>query len=225
MKVMHKKRRDHFSHSGPPYLPPAGRLTRGPLCFSNRKQRRKLHDRLRQSVKNKRNKGNACSGHNQASSTRGRKASNLPLQDLQLVNVCWSPAPAALALIQGVETIQQTAMSELTHTQCTCLVWLWQQCRGTNVHAAEEETETTFSSTKYASAGHEATTFTRVSSSQRCVHTPHRGALPRRDSVQQSAEECFAVGSKRGNRSSNDRVTDLMAASVKREQYKTAPAL
>ncbi|XP_075885360.1 pro-neuregulin-1, membrane-bound isoform isoform X2 [Nelusetta ayraudi] len=103
-------------------------LVVGIMCVvaycKTKKQRRKLHDRLRQSLKNKRNKSSTCNGHNQASSTRGRPTSNLPLQDLQLVN----------------------------------------QCNGTNMHAAEEESETTFSTTKYALAGHDATTFTHISS-------------------------------------------------------------
>lgn len=60
------------------------------VCFfTNRKQRRKLHDRLRQSLRNKRNNNTStCIGPNLASSARGRQTSNLPLQDLQLINVC-----------------------------------------------------------------------------------------------------------------------------------------
>lgn len=60
------------------------------ICFfTNRKQRKRLHDRLRQSVRNKRNNNtNAVTGPNLASSARGRQISNLPLQDLQLINVC-----------------------------------------------------------------------------------------------------------------------------------------
>ncbi len=58
------------------------------ICFFiNRKQRKKLHDRLRQSLRNKRN-NNANTGPNTASSARGRQVSNMPLQDLQLINVC-----------------------------------------------------------------------------------------------------------------------------------------
>eukprot|EP00064_Thunnus_orientalis_P003522 superscaffoldBa00000289_g3531 len=45
-----------------------------------RKHRKKLHDRLRQNLRNKRD--------NLASSARGRQISNLPLQDLQLINHC-----------------------------------------------------------------------------------------------------------------------------------------
>uniref|UniRef100_A0A3Q3VIR5 EGF-like domain-containing protein n=1 Tax=Mola mola TaxID=94237 RepID=A0A3Q3VIR5_MOLML len=93
-------------------------LVVGIMCVvaycKTKKQRKQLHDRLRQILRNKRN--------NNTSS--GRSTSNLALEDLQLIN----------------------------------------QCNGTIVHAAEKETETTFSTTKYALSGHEATTFTHVSS-------------------------------------------------------------
>lgn len=56
---------------------------------TNRKQRKKLHDRLRQSLRNKRNNNtNNGAGPSLASSARGRRISNLPLKDLQLINVC-----------------------------------------------------------------------------------------------------------------------------------------
>lgn len=133
------------------------------LCFfSNRKQRRKLHDRLRQSLKNKRNKSSACNGHNQSSSTRGRPTSNLPLQDLQLVNVCCRFFFTPHQMVWSKS--QQITLTEFTHI-CCCFPFLFmQQCNGTNMHAAEEESETTFSTTKYALAGHDATTFTHISS-------------------------------------------------------------
>lgn len=55
-----------------------------------RKQRKKLHDHLRQSLRNKRNNNTSISvGPNLASLARGRQISNLPLQDLQLINVCF----------------------------------------------------------------------------------------------------------------------------------------
>ncbi|KAG7240888.1 hypothetical protein INR49_023462, partial [Caranx melampygus] len=65
-----------------PALPTEQRVAAG-------KQRKKLHDRLRQSLRNKRNHSTKTgTGSNQASSTRGRQISNLPLQDLQLTNQC-----------------------------------------------------------------------------------------------------------------------------------------
>ncbi|CAK6975720.1 pro-neuregulin-1%2C membrane-bound isoform isoform X1 [Scomber scombrus] len=57
-------------------------LVVGIMCVvaycKTKKHRRKLHDRLRQNLRKKRN--------NLASSARGRQISNLPLQDLQLIN-------------------------------------------------------------------------------------------------------------------------------------------
>ncbi|KAM9338517.1 pro-neuregulin-1, membrane-bound isoform [Symphorus nematophorus] len=104
-------------------------LVVGIMCVvaycKTKKQRKKLHDRLRQSLRNKRkNNANTGIGPNLASSARGRQISNLPLQDLQLIN----------------------------------------QCNGTTQHAAEKETETTFSMSKYALSAHEPTTFTHISS-------------------------------------------------------------
>uniref|UniRef100_A0A4W6FE17 Neuregulin 1 n=1 Tax=Lates calcarifer TaxID=8187 RepID=A0A4W6FE17_LATCA len=96
----------------------------GSTKFLCRKQRKKLHDRLRQSLRNKRNNNtNTGIGTNRASSTRGRQISNLPLQDLQL-----------------------------------------NQCNGMAIqHAAEKDTETTFSTGKYALSAQEATTLTQIS--------------------------------------------------------------
>nr|XP_020456627.1 pro-neuregulin-1, membrane-bound isoform-like isoform X2 [Monopterus albus] len=95
----------------------------GSTKFLCRKQRKKLHDRLRQSLRKKRNNNtNTGTGPNSA---RGRQISNLPLQDLQLIN----------------------------------------QCNGmTMQHADEKETETTFSTSKYALCAHEPTTLTHISS-------------------------------------------------------------
>ncbi|CAN9504685.1 unnamed protein product [Ophioblennius macclurei] len=104
-------------------------LVVGIMCVvaycKTKKQRRKLRERLRQSVRKKRNNNTKSGvGSNAASSAAGRHVSNLPLQDLQLIN----------------------------------------QCNGTTVqHAAEKETETTFSTSKYALSANEATTFTHVS--------------------------------------------------------------
>ncbi|XP_070780658.1 pro-neuregulin-1, membrane-bound isoform isoform X1 [Enoplosus armatus] len=103
-------------------------LVVGIMCVvaycKTKKQRKRLHDRLRQSLRTKRNNNtNTGIGPNLASSARGRQISNLPLQDLQLIN-----------------------------------------CNGTMQHAAEKETETTFSTSKYALSAHEHTTFTNISS-------------------------------------------------------------
>ncbi|XP_029940713.1 pro-neuregulin-1, membrane-bound isoform isoform X5 [Salarias fasciatus] len=101
------------------------KITEGNTKFLCRKQGRKLRDRLRQSVRKKRNSNTKSgAGSKPASSAAGRQISNLPLQDLQLIN----------------------------------------QCNGTATqHAAERETETTFSTSKYALSANEATTFTHVS--------------------------------------------------------------
>ncbi|XP_035464763.2 pro-neuregulin-1, membrane-bound isoform isoform X2 [Scophthalmus maximus] len=60
------------------------------VAYCKTKRRRKeLHDRLRQSLRNKRNNNtNTGVGPNLATSARGRQISNLPLQDLQLINQC-----------------------------------------------------------------------------------------------------------------------------------------
>ncbi|XP_058472702.1 pro-neuregulin-1, membrane-bound isoform isoform X3 [Solea solea] len=68
-------------------------LVVGIMCVvgycKTKRQRKELHDRLRQSVRNKRNNNtNTGVGPNLATSTRGRRISNLPLQDLQLSNQC-----------------------------------------------------------------------------------------------------------------------------------------
>ncbi|XP_051268252.1 pro-neuregulin-1, membrane-bound isoform isoform X2 [Dicentrarchus labrax] len=105
-------------------------LVVGIMCVvaycKTKKQRKKLHDRLRQSLRNKRNNNTSAGiGPNLASSARGRRISNLPLHDLQLIN----------------------------------------QCNGMIMqHAAEKETETTFSTSNYGLSAHEATTFTHISS-------------------------------------------------------------
>ncbi|XP_069573451.1 pro-neuregulin-1, membrane-bound isoform isoform X1 [Brachyistius frenatus] len=94
-------------------------------CKTN-KQRKKLRERLRQSLRKKRNhKANGGTGSNPAGSSAGRRISNLPLQDLQLINNC-----------NGMTT----------------------------PHAAEKDTETTFSTSKYALSAHEHTTLTHISS-------------------------------------------------------------
>ncbi|XP_031143201.1 pro-neuregulin-1, membrane-bound isoform isoform X2 [Sander lucioperca] len=67
-------------------------LVVGIMCVvaycKTKKQRKKLHDRLRQSLRKKRKNTNTGIGPNLASSARGRQISNLPLQDLQLINQC-----------------------------------------------------------------------------------------------------------------------------------------
>ncbi|XP_054469018.1 pro-neuregulin-1, membrane-bound isoform [Anoplopoma fimbria] len=68
-------------------------LVVGIMCVvaycKTKKQRKKLHDHLRQSLRNKRtNNTNTGIGPNLANSARGRQVSNLPLQDLQLIKQC-----------------------------------------------------------------------------------------------------------------------------------------
>ncbi|XP_037340687.1 pro-neuregulin-1, membrane-bound isoform isoform X5 [Pungitius pungitius] len=64
-------------------------ITPGSTKFLCRKQRRKLHDHLRQSLRKKRTKNsNTGIGSNLADSARGCQDSNLPLQDLQLIDHC-----------------------------------------------------------------------------------------------------------------------------------------
>ncbi|XP_030005738.1 pro-neuregulin-1, membrane-bound isoform isoform X3 [Sphaeramia orbicularis] len=109
-------------------------LVVGIMCVvaycKTKKQRKKLHDRLKQSLRRKRN--------SKASSSRGRPSANMPLQDLQLVN----------------------------------------QCNGiTMEHAADKDTETTFSTSKYALSAHEATALTNISS-QRFVPDVTSPATP-----------------------------------------------
>ncbi|XP_037340681.1 pro-neuregulin-1, membrane-bound isoform isoform X2 [Pungitius pungitius] len=68
-------------------------LVVGIMCVvaycKTKKQRRKLHDHLRQSLRKKRTKNsNTGIGSNLADSARGCQDSNLPLQDLQLIDHC-----------------------------------------------------------------------------------------------------------------------------------------
>lgn len=86
-------------------------LVVGIMCVvaycKTKKQRKKLHDRLRQSLRNKRNNNaNTGIGPNMASSSRGRQISNLPLQDLQLINQCNGTAKQ-----QGAEKETETTFS------------------------------------------------------------------------------------------------------------------
>ncbi|XP_054613169.1 pro-neuregulin-1, membrane-bound isoform isoform X4 [Dunckerocampus dactyliophorus] len=99
-------------------------LIPGSTKFLCRQQRKKLHDRLRQNLRKKRNK--------LAKSTSRRQVSNLPLQDLQQNN----------------------------------------QCNGAVQHAAEKETETTFSTSKYALSTQEPTTLTHISSQSPLATSP-----------------------------------------------------
>ncbi|KAF3848722.1 hypothetical protein F7725_015219 [Dissostichus mawsoni] len=104
-------------------------LVVGIMCVvaycKTKKRRKELHDRVRQSLRKKRNNSNKGVDPNMASSARGGPTSNLPLQDLQLIN----------------------------------------QSKGkTAQHAADGETETTFSTSQNALSAHEPTTFTNISS-------------------------------------------------------------
>ncbi|XP_029371415.1 pro-neuregulin-1, membrane-bound isoform isoform X2 [Echeneis naucrates] len=85
-------------------------LVVGIMCVvaycKTKKQRKKLHDRLRQSLRNKRNHNtNTGFGPNLANSARGRQISNLPLQDLQLIS-CTGMTPQ-----HGAEKETETTFS------------------------------------------------------------------------------------------------------------------
>ncbi|KAM6902268.1 pro-neuregulin-1, membrane-bound isoform [Xenentodon cancila] len=102
-------------------------LVVGIMCVvaycKTKKQRKKLHDRLRQSQRNKRKTNTSTgAGSNLQGSTTGRRTSSVPLQ-------------------------------ELKHTT---------SCNGMAMQHATEETESTFPTSKYASAI-EPTTFTHIS--------------------------------------------------------------
>ncbi|XP_077441539.1 pro-neuregulin-1, membrane-bound isoform isoform X2 [Vanacampus margaritifer] len=112
-------------------------LVVGIMCVvaycKTKKQRKKLHDRLRQNLRTKRNK--------LAKSASRRQVSNLPLQDLQQTN----------------------------------------RCNGTAIqHAAEKETETTSSTSKYALSTQQPTTLTNISSQR---HLSAEKTLPHLSSV------------------------------------------
>ncbi|XP_074545765.1 pro-neuregulin-1, membrane-bound isoform isoform X2 [Halichoeres trimaculatus] len=119
-------------------------LVVGIMCVvaycKTKKQRKKLQDRLRQSLRKKKKKKKS-SDPKLVSSARGRHNANMPLQDLQPVN-----------------------------------------CNGTTLqHAAEKDTETTFSTSKHALSANDHTTFTHISS-QRFVSAPTSPALLSRGS-------------------------------------------
>ncbi|XP_068608899.1 pro-neuregulin-1, membrane-bound isoform [Brachionichthys hirsutus] len=104
-------------------------LVVGIMCLvgycKTKKQRKELQDRLRQSLRKRRNKNtNTGICPNMANSARGCPSSNFPLQDVQHMN----------------------------------------QCNGMIMQHSADETETTFSTTKYDLSVHEATTFTNISS-------------------------------------------------------------
>uniref|UniRef100_A0A665TPH4 Neuregulin 1 n=1 Tax=Echeneis naucrates TaxID=173247 RepID=A0A665TPH4_ECHNA len=91
-------------------------LVVGIMCVvaycKTKKQRKKLHDRLRQSLRNKRN-------HN---TNTGRQISNLPLQDLQLISVCyqmWYQIPYSKSTEKETETTFSTSKYEHEVTTLT----------------------------------------------------------------------------------------------------------
>lgn len=116
-----------------------------------RKQRRKLHEHLRQSLRNKRN-ANTSLGPDGGCSARGH-ASSLPLRDLQRMNV-------GRRLASAPTTVLNTDATSRIHALFLAL----QLCNGTLVQAANNQTETSFSTAKYASSAQEATTLTCLSS-------------------------------------------------------------
>uniref|UniRef100_A0A671TPN3 Neuregulin 1 n=1 Tax=Sparus aurata TaxID=8175 RepID=A0A671TPN3_SPAAU len=96
-------------------------LVVGIMCVvaycKTKKQRKKLHDRLRQSKRNKRNNNtNTGIGPNLANAARQHPISNLPLQDFQPINVCYY-------LLVSNRT-HQNLFNLYTHSNClseTCL--------------------------------------------------------------------------------------------------------
>lgn len=110
-----------------------------------RKERKKLHDRLKQSLRKKRKSG--------ASSTRGRQSSHLALQDLQLVNTV--PLRFPISLFDRNQLFR-------------CFLLLFeQQCNGVTMeNAVEKDTETTLSSSKDALSANEPTALTHISQRQ-----------------------------------------------------------
>ncbi|KAM6976294.1 pro-neuregulin-1, membrane-bound isoform 3-T3 [Tautogolabrus adspersus] len=156
-------------------------LVVGIMCVvaycKTKKQRKKLQDRLRQSLRMKKKKHkNTKAGPKQASSARGRHITNMPLQDLQ------------------------------------------PQSNGTSMkHAADKDTETTFTS-KNAFSAHEHTTFTHVSS-QSWTNDWSNSVLSDTESVSvmslpESSQRAPQVGRGRLNATAGTR--DLSAHSKKR---------
>ncbi|KAA8584717.1 hypothetical protein FQN60_008502 [Etheostoma spectabile] len=92
-------------------------LVVGIMCVvaycKTKKQRKKLHDRLRQNLRKKRKNTNPGIGPNLPSSARGRRISNLPLQDLQLINNC-NGTTVQHASETETETNFSTSQSALT---------------------------------------------------------------------------------------------------------------
>ncbi|XP_059213580.1 pro-neuregulin-1, membrane-bound isoform isoform X2 [Centropristis striata] len=99
-------------------------LVVGIMCVvaycKTKKQRRKLHDRLRQSLRNKRKKNsNTGTGPNMASSGRGHQISNLPLQDLQPINQCNGTAVQHCAETETETNFSTSQNASSTHEPTT----------------------------------------------------------------------------------------------------------
>ncbi|XP_028274489.1 pro-neuregulin-1, membrane-bound isoform isoform X2 [Parambassis ranga] len=98
-------------------------LVVGIMCVvaycKTKKQRKKLRERLRQTVRQKRNNTGAGVGSNLASSTRGRRVSNLPLQDLQHMNQCNGTQHVAEKETETTFSASKYALSPQEHTTLT----------------------------------------------------------------------------------------------------------
>ncbi|XP_051906051.1 pro-neuregulin-1, membrane-bound isoform isoform X5 [Hippocampus zosterae] len=148
-------------------------LVVGIMCVvaycKTKKQRKKLHDRLRQNLRTKRNK--------MAKSASRRQVSNLPLQDLQQAN-----------------------------------------CNGTAIqHAAEKETETTFSTSKYALSTQQPTTLSNISS-QSWSNDWSNSVVSDTDSVSMMSlmeNSQHATQARRGRLNATGGIKDLSAHSKK----------
>ncbi|XP_062269209.1 pro-neuregulin-1, membrane-bound isoform [Platichthys flesus] len=103
-------------------------LVVGIMCVvaycKTKKQRKKLHDRLRQSLRNQRNNNtNAGTGSNSATSARARRVSNLPLQDLQLTNKCNGTTPQHSAERASEATFSPSQHEATTLTHVSSQSW------------------------------------------------------------------------------------------------------
>lgn len=122
------------------------------LSFSpTSKQRKKLRERLRQSQKKKRkNNSNPVVGSCTESSAAGRPSAAVPLQDLKIVNVsCRFYIKSMRTYICRINSHPGSAY--------------FQPCNGSMRQLVTEETETTFPTSKYATAN-QPTTLTNISS-------------------------------------------------------------
>ncbi|XP_010783432.1 pro-neuregulin-1, membrane-bound isoform-like, partial [Notothenia coriiceps] len=115
-------------------------LVVGIMCVvaycKTKKRRKELHDRVRQSLRKKRNNNsNKGVDPNMASSARGGPTSNLPLQDLQLINQSKGKT-AQHAAEGGTETTFSTSQNALSAHEPTTFTNISSQ-RDTHFRRAE----------------------------------------------------------------------------------------